>query len=172
MIYYSHPVSELFIFPEGFVSVSNIKRGHDARYIAPLPIAFECHHSDTSSLSYWLADKNQSVTVQWEDCIPKNIPMKAPFTFRLKVWRKGLIEFIYKKLGISIQAGILDFVDEEIYIGISDSITSGNFTYKYHEVKVPHKYIAENVLVSIRPLPGSCIEMDSCDKCVKAFRQG
>ena len=169
--FYNHPVSELFIFPEGFVSVSNIKTGHDSRYIAPLPIAFECHHSNTSSLSYWLdKNKNQSVTVQWEDCVPKNIPMKLPFTFRLKVWRKGLIEFIYKKLGISIQTGILDFLDDEINIGISDSITTGNFTYKYHEVNVPQKYIAEHVLVSIRPLPGSCIEMDSCDKCVKAFR--
>ena len=96
--------------------------------------------------------------------------MKLPFTFRLKVWRKGLIEFIYKKLSISIQAGILDFLDDEINIGISDSITTGNLTYKYHEVIVPQKYIAENVRVSIRPLPGSCIEMDSCEKCVTAFR--
>ena len=166
--FYSHPVKELFIFPEGFVSVGDT-RDHDSRYIAPLPIAFECHHSDSSSLSYWLADKNQSISVQWENCIPKNIPMKAPFTFRLKVWRKGLIEFTYKKLGISIQAGILDFMDG-IFIGISDSITTGNFTYKYHEVRVPQKYIAENVRVSIRPLPGSCIEMDSCEKCVTAFR--
>ena len=48
--------------------------------------------------------------------------MKLPFTFRLKVWRKGLIEFIYKKLGISIQAGILDFLDDddEVKIDIPD----------------------------------------------------
>ena len=154
------------MFPSGFLSTSD-GADYNTRYIAPLPISLDCHHDPSSSLSYWFADKNMSLTVQWENAVLKDIPLKAPFTFRVKLWKSGLIEFMYKEIGISPE--YIESWDPKIKTGISDSITTYNLTYRYHLVEIPIKYIKVNSIITIRPITGKCIDMKNCNDCAATF---
>ena len=154
------------MFPSGFISTSD-DADYTTKYIAPLPLALDCHHDPSSSLSYWFADKNQSVTLQWENAVLKDIPLKAPFTFRAKLWKSGLIEFMYKEIGINLE--YIESWIPKIKTGISDSITSYKMTYRYHLVEIPIKYIQINSIISIRPISGKCIDMKSCMDCAAVF---
>ena len=158
-------MKKIFVFPSGFISTSD-DADYTTKYIAPLPLELDCHHDPSSSLSYWFADKNHSVTLQWENAVLKDIPLKAPFTFRAKLWESGLIEFMYKEIGINLE--YIESWIPKIKTGISDSITTYNMTYRYHLIEIPIKYIQENSIISIRPISGKCIDMKSCKDCVAA----
>ena len=49
------------------ISVHKTEDPHSQSYISALPVSLDCHHAPSASLSYWLADRNNSVTIMWEN---------------------------------------------------------------------------------------------------------
>ena len=49
------------------ISVHKTEDPHSQSYISALPVPLDCHHAPSASLSYWLADRNNSVTIMWEN---------------------------------------------------------------------------------------------------------
>ena len=49
------------------ISVHKTEDPPSQRYISALPVTLDCHHAPSASLSYWLADRNNSVTIMWEN---------------------------------------------------------------------------------------------------------
>lgn len=136
--FYGEEVEKVLVEPGGQVKTPT------GGYISPLSANLDPHHQpNTSSLGYWVSHKNMSITFQWMNAVLSDIPLRLPFTFRLRLWSSGLIEFLYYKLGIGLEH-LLVF-DNSIKIGVGDR-RSG------FSVDVERKYVKEKTMVSIRPV--------------------
>eukprot|EP00092_Neocalanus_flemingeri_P019699 GFUD01021335.1.p1 GENE.GFUD01021335.1~~GFUD01021335.1.p1 ORF type:complete len:1268 (-),score=248.81 GFUD01021335.1:181-3984(-) len=163
--FYAHPVSKIFIFPSGYISTSIEKEEHSTKYIAPMKANLDPYHDESSGLSYWIDKRNSSISVEWRNAIAKDLAIRIPFTFRVKIWSSGLIEFTYQNLGFDL-AHLLPF-DKDFRIGIGDSVKSFGMVFNYHSVDIPRDMIKDKTKVTLRPLP-TCTTRTSCDECVQA----
>ena len=136
--FYGQEVEKVLVEPGGQVKTPT------GGYISPLSAPLDPHHHpNTSSLGYWVSHNNMSLTLQWRNAVLTDIPTRLPFTFRLRLWASGLIEFLYYKLGIDLEH-LLVF-DNTIKIGVGDKRIGLS-------VDVERKYVKEKTMVSIRPV--------------------
>ena len=163
--FYGHQVSKIFIFPSGFISTDKVE--HRTKYIAPMKANLDPHHDETSGLSYWLDAKNSSVTVEWKNAIVKYLPSSPPFTFRARICKSGVIEFIYQYLGINMTH--LLPLDRDFRIGIADSFTSYGLAFSYHSVNIPRDMIQDKTMVTLQPLP-TCPTQTFCEECIQSIQ--
>ena len=93
------------------------------------------------------ANRNLSFTLQWTNAVVRDLPARLPFTFRLRLWASGLVEFLYNKLGIDLQHLLV--LDSDLKIGLGDS--------SHGALEIPRKSVKEKTLISIsrlqRPSP-------------------
>ena len=133
--FYSGSVRRITVYPGGWVELDS-----GAGYIAPLSANLDPHHEpQTASLSYWISHRNLSLTLQWRNAVVRDLPARLPFTFRLRLWASGLVEFLYNKLGIQLQH-LLVF-DNNIKIGLGDSSNRA--------LEVARKSVKEKTMISI-----------------------
>ena len=88
------------------------------------------------------AHRNLSVTVQWTNAVVRDLPARLPFTFRLRLWASGLVEFLYNKLGINLQHLLV--LDSNLKIGLGDS--------SHRALEIARKSVKEKTLISISRL--------------------
>ena len=135
--FYSSSVRRVEVVPGGRLSLSG-------GYIAPLSAHLDPHHDSlTSSLCYWISHKDTSLTLQWRNAVVSDIPLRAPFTFRLRIWASGLIEFLYNKLGIDLEHLLV--LDDNVKIGIWDGQTGDSLW-------VSRKAVKERTMITINPV--------------------
>ena len=133
--FYSERVRRITVYPGGLVEL-----GDGGGYIAPLSVNLDPHHEpQTASLSSWVSHRNLSLTLQWRNAVVRDLPARLPFTFRLRLWASGLIEFLYNKLGLSLEH-LLVF-DSNVKIGVGEA---GKRT-----LEIPRKSVKERTLISI-----------------------
>eukprot|EP00092_Neocalanus_flemingeri_P009184 GFUD01009885.1.p1 GENE.GFUD01009885.1~~GFUD01009885.1.p1 ORF type:complete len:1247 (+),score=303.08 GFUD01009885.1:55-3795(+) len=163
--FYANPFNKIFIFPSGYISTTIEKDELSTKYIAPMKANLDPYPDESSGLSYWIDKRNSSITVEWKNAIVKDLASRVPFTFRVKIWSGGLIEFTYQYLGVDL-THLLPF-DKDFKIGISDSVNSFGMVFNYHSVDIPRDMIKDKTKVTLRPLP-TCTTRTSCDECVQA----
>jgi len=133
--FYHQDIKELYVSPQGLLSPSEDKLLWPAKHIAPLFARLDPFHDSSSALLWWGDKRNTSVTVEWQNATVAGLPQRAPFTFRVRLWTSGLIEFTYAKLGVPL-IHLLPF-DRDFLMGISDSVMLGGHLFTYNSLIVP-----------------------------------
>jgi len=133
--FYHQDIEELYVSPQGLLSPSENQSIWPSKHIAPLFARLDPFHDSSSALLWWVDKRNTSVTLEWQNATVAGLPHRAPFTFRVRLWTSGLIEFTYAKLGVPL-IDLMPF-DRDFLMGISDSVMLGGHLFTYNSLKVP-----------------------------------
>ena len=88
------------------------------------------------------ADRNLSLTLQWRNAVVRDLPARLPFTFRLRLWASGLVEFLYNKLGLQLRHLLV--LDSNVRIGLGETGQTA--------LEIARKSVKEKTLISISRL--------------------
>jgi len=147
--FFHQEIEDVYVSPQGLLSPTSNKTLWPSKHIAPLFARLDPFHDSTSALLWWADKRNTSVTVEWQNATVSDLPHKAPFTFRVRLWMSGLIEFTYDKLGVDLNH--LNPLDRDFFMGISDSVALGGKVHTYSSLTVPRNKVKEGTVVSLDP---------------------
>eukprot|EP00058_Branchiostoma_floridae_P008517 XP_002594005.1 hypothetical protein BRAFLDRAFT_68556 [Branchiostoma floridae] len=174
--FYGHPVRNLSIATEGFLSTGSLLLSSLAstQYIAPLMANFGAGKDPPSVVRY--RDNGTSFTVEWSKVKLQDSGEGGRFSFMVTLFKDGRIAYFYKEIPTPVER--IDDSSYPVRVGISDAYTvdvllypSANghrkTIYEYNTIDLDLSKVKNGSSFFLSPLP-TCTQFPDCQSCVSA----
>ncbi|XP_078606834.1 plexin domain-containing protein 2-like [Branchiostoma floridae x Branchiostoma japonicum] len=174
--FYGHPVRNLSIATEGFLSTGSLLLSSLAstQYIAPLMANFGAGKDPPSVVRY--RDNGTSFTVEWSKVKLQDSGEGGRFSFMVTLFKDGRIAYFYKEIPTPVER--IDDSSYPVRVGISDAYTvdvllypSANghrkTIYEYNTIDLDLSKVKNGSSFFLSPLP-TCTQFSDCQSCVSS----